>query len=107
MDELSQINQNNALINNEDVINSALPSENEIISRQNIYDYNQNNNEEQNNFKQTPEENFNKPSIPERNYSFDIKYSIPSPTRIIRQTTNQPIVKLQMSVSLPKFPLGE
>ena len=51
MDDLSQINQNNALINNEDVINSALPSENEIISRQNIYDYNQNNNEEQNNFK--------------------------------------------------------
>ena len=107
MDDLSQINQNNALINNEDVINSALPSENEIISRQNIYDYNQNNNEEQNNFQQTPEENFNKPSIPERNYTFDIKYSIPSPTRIIRQTTNQPIVKLQMSVSPPKFPLGE
>ena len=40
MDELSQINQNNALINNEDVINSALPSENEISFNTNTYSIN-------------------------------------------------------------------
>ena len=40
MDDLSQINQNNALINNEDVINSALPSENEISSNTNTYSIN-------------------------------------------------------------------